>query len=73
MPIMKHRNRAPGWLLAIFFLLASSYSIVNPIFEAPDEVWHYELVRWLAEGKGLPAPEDIDDAPWQLEGPQPPL
>lgn len=73
MPIMKHRNRAPGWLLAIFFLLASSYSIVNPIFEAPDEVWHYELVRWLAEGKGLPAPEDIDDAPWQQEGAQPPL
>ncbi|MEZ4861462.1 MAG: glycosyltransferase family 39 protein [Caldilineaceae bacterium] len=70
---MKHRIPAITWLLALFFLLASSYSIVNPLFEAPDEVWHYELVRWLAEGKGLPQPADIGNAPWQQEGAQPPL
>jgi hypothetical protein len=70
---MLHRIPPITWLLLIFFVLASTYSIVNPLFEAPDEVWHYELVRWLAEGKGLPTPADVGNAPWQQEGAQPPL
>ncbi|HMN28372.1 MAG TPA: DUF2142 domain-containing protein, partial [Caldilineaceae bacterium] len=60
-------------LLAGFVLLAGVYSIVNPLFEAPDEVWHFEYVRWLAEGHGLPRPEELGSAPWRQEGSQPPL
>src|SRR5262245_38246809 len=60
-------------LLAGFVLLAGVYSVVNPLFEAPDEVWHFEYVRWLAEGHGLPRPEGLASPPWRQEGSQPPL
>ena len=52
---MRQVIRRQRWLLAIlalYVMLAMLYSVVNPLFEAPDEVWHYEYVRWLAEGKG---------------------
>lgn len=62
-----------AWLVVGFVLLAGAYSVVNPLFEAPDEVWHYEYVRWLAEGRGLPQPADVGSAPWKQEGSQPPL
>jgi hypothetical protein len=70
-------SRSFSWplvgVLLGFLLLAGVYSVVNPLFEAPDEVWHYEYVRWLVEGHGLPRPEDVGSAPWEQEGSQPPL
>ena len=60
-------------ILALFLALGVGYSVINPLFEAPDEVWHYEYVRWLVEGHGLPKPEDVGTAPWHQEGSQPPL
>ena len=60
-------------LLAAYLLMAVTYSVVNPLFESPDEIWHYEYVRWLVEGNGLPEPEDVGHAPWHQEGSQPPL
>ena len=60
-------------LLAAYLMMAVTYSVVNPLFESPDEIWHYEYVRWLAEGNGLPEPEDVGHAPWHQEGSQPPL
>lgn len=69
--------RLQKWIAAAlitgFVLVAGSYSVVNPLFEAPDEVWHYEYVRWLVDGHGLPSPEDVGHAPWHQEGSQPPL
>ncbi len=45
-----------------------------PLFEAPDEVWHYGYVYWIAGGNGLPAPDRSDGlAIWAQEGSQPPL
>ena len=44
----------------------------TPLFEAPDEVWHYAYVRWLAEGQGLP-PMDSDVSGAGQEVAQPPL
>ena len=73
---MRQVIRRQRWLLAIlalYVMLATLYSVVNPLFEAPDEVWHYEYVRWLADGKGLAAPEDMPAAPYAQEGSQPPL
>ena len=67
------RHWAFALILAGFLGLAVTYSIVNPLFESPDEVWHYEYVRWLGEGHGLPEPEDVGHAPWHQEGSQPPL
>jgi 4-amino-4-deoxy-L-arabinose transferase-like glycosyltransferase len=44
----------------------------TPLFEAPDEVWHYAYIRWLAEGHGLP-PMDSDVSGAGQEVAQPPL
>lgn len=55
---MKYLPRFPHpltALLGIFVALTLCYSLATPLFEAPDEVWHYAYVRWLAEGHGLPA------------------
>jgi len=60
-------------ILALFVTLASVYSVVNPLFEAPDEVWHYGYVRWLAGGHGLAAAGSTGVAQWAQEGSQPPL
>ena len=60
-------------VLALYIPTASAYSVINPLFESPDEVWHYEYVRWLVEGHGLPRPEEVGSAPWHQEGSQPPL
>ena len=71
---LRHRATSPlRLILAAYILLAVAYSVVNPLFESPDEIWHYEYVRWLAEGNGLPHPDDVGDAPWHQEGSQPPL
>lgn len=67
------RHWARLLILAGFLGLAVSFSVLNPLFESPDEVWHYEYVRWLSEGHGLPEPEDVGHAPWHQEGSQPPL
>jgi len=48
------------------------HSWATPLFEAPDEVWHYAYVRWLAEGHGLP-PMDSDASGAGQEVAQPPL
>ena len=71
---MRLRTHFPlALILALYLLTAAAYSVINPLFESPDEVWHYEYVRWLVEGQGLPRPEDVGRAPWHQEGSQPPL
>jgi len=59
-------------LLATFALLVLMHSWATPVFEAPDEVWHYAYVRWLAEGHGLP-PMDSDVSGAHQQVAQPPL
>jgi hypothetical protein len=60
------------WLLLTFGLLATVYSLTTPLFEAPDEPWHYAYVRWLAEGHGLPRLDEDASGAYQ-EVAQPPL
>jgi 4-amino-4-deoxy-L-arabinose transferase-like glycosyltransferase len=60
-------------LLAAFVLLGTIYSIVTPIFEASDELWHYPMVKTLADGNGLPIQNSAQPGPWRQEGSQPPL
>jgi 4-amino-4-deoxy-L-arabinose transferase-like glycosyltransferase len=58
------------------FLLFSLYSVLTPLYEASDELWHYPMVQHLATGGGLPIQrkDQTDaDAPWRQEGSQPPL
>jgi hypothetical protein len=61
-------------ILAAYVVLASIYSIVTPIFEASDELWHYPMVKYLADhGLQLPPQDPANPGPWRQEGSQPPL
>ncbi len=64
---------ALGVIVTLFVLLATTYSVVTPIFEAGDEVWHYPVVRQLASGRGLPIQDPSVKTLWEQEGGQPPL
>ena len=81
MPTLPNRfTRESFWLaliLAGFTVLATVYSLVTPLFEASDELWHYPMVKYVADHDfGLPVqrPGQTDaEAPWRQEGSQPPL
>ncbi len=60
-------------ILATFIVLGVLYSVITPIFEASDELWHYPFVKHLADGNGLPVQDANVDQPWRQEGSQPPL
>lgn len=67
-----NRRRALILILLIYTLLATTYSVVTPIFEASDELWHYPMVKYVADnGLSLPRPDPAQ--PWRQEGGQPPL
>jgi len=60
-------------ILIGFIVLGTVYSVVTPLFEASDELWHYPFVRHLADGGGLPVQDPRLEQPWRQEGSQPPL
>ena len=60
-------------ILVLFVLLASLYSVVTPIFEASDELWHYPMVQWLSKGNPLPVQDAKNVGLWKQEASQPPL
>ncbi|MGB5933922.1 MAG: glycosyltransferase family 39 protein, partial [Anaerolineae bacterium] len=68
------RDVGVGIILLLFCSLGLVWSITVPLFETPDEVWHYAYVKNIADGHGLPVqdPDDIEQ-PWRQEGSQPPL
>ena len=41
-------------ILAAFIVLSFSYSVINPLYEATDELRHYRFVRTLATERRLP-------------------
>ncbi len=61
-------------VLLAFIALGALYSVTTPLFEAPDEQWHFAFVQNVATGHGLPV-----QVPGQMahlarqEGSQPPL
>lgn len=61
-------------ILALFLILAATYSIITPIFEGFDENWHFAFVQYVATGKGLPR-QPADQFPHlaKQEASQPPL
>ncbi len=70
------RNRERSLLAAIlvlFIALSTVYSVVVPPFEASDELWHYPMVRHIAETGSLPVQDPANVGPWRQEGSQPPL
>jgi 4-amino-4-deoxy-L-arabinose transferase-like glycosyltransferase len=67
------RHWAITGIIVAFITLGVTYSVVTPIFEASDELWHYPFVKHLADGNGLPVQDANADQPWRQEGSQPPL
>ncbi|MDI7274768.1 MAG: DUF2142 domain-containing protein [Anaerolineae bacterium] len=66
-------DRGIAILVVAFVLVATGYSLSTPLFEAPDELFHFPFVRHLAEGGGLPVQDPANPGPWNQEGGQPPL
>ncbi len=60
-------------LLVAFTILGAIYAILTPLFEISDELWHYPMVKTLADGNGLPVQNPASPGPWRQEGSQPPL
>lgn len=67
------QNKLLFLLLALFIGLGTYYSITVPLFESPDEVWHYLYVKHIADGKGLPVYQEGETLPMRQEASQPPL
>ena len=65
--------RKPTLILVLFLLLGLVYAVTTPIFEASDELWHYPLVRHLAQGNPLPVQDPEHVGPWKQEASQQPL
>jgi 4-amino-4-deoxy-L-arabinose transferase-like glycosyltransferase len=68
------RHRAIALILAAFFVLGIVYNVATPLFEKPDEIWHYPYVKYLADGQGLPV-QNLERAQplMRQESTQPPL
>jgi hypothetical protein len=54
LPAFVRRNLGITLILVAFAVLGVLYSVVNPLAEAPDEDWHYDYVKYVADGRGLP-------------------
>jgi hypothetical protein len=67
-------GRWERWVIvALFVGLGVTYSVVTPIFEASDEIWHYPVVEHIATTGRLPVQEPDIETLWGQEGSQPPL
>ncbi len=60
-------------ILIAFLALGFYTSVINPLFEAPDENWHYEFIREIVTQHGLPVVDVAAHQPWAHEGLQAPL
>jgi 4-amino-4-deoxy-L-arabinose transferase-like glycosyltransferase len=60
-------------LLIAFVALSFVYSLTVPLFEGPDEIWHYAFADHLASGGGLPVFDVNQPATFLRNGAHPPL
>lgn len=64
---------ALGGILIAYLVTGTIYSIVTPVFEAPDESFHFFVVKHIVEQRSLPVQSAATRGPWRQEGSQPPL
>ncbi len=60
-------------IVIAYIALASLYSVTSPLFEVSDELWHYPMVKYIADNADLPVQDPNNHGPWRQEGSQPPL
>lgn len=66
----------PRWLaivLVVYTIMAVIYSLATPIFEPPDEVFHFPVIDHIADTGTLPVQDTGVETLWHQEGSQPPL
>ena len=52
------RQRYVLWVaLVLVAVLSSLSSVISPLFEPPDELQHYQFVRYLVDQRELPVQE----------------
>ena len=67
------RHQAAAAILTLFVFLGVTYSIIVPVFEAPDELYHYPFVAHLPKAGACRIQRPVHQEMWQQEGSQPPL
>jgi hypothetical protein len=70
---MMRRRRSLIVIVVLYLLLGVVYSSVTPLFEAPDESFHYFVVQHVRDERSLPVQGQSDSARYEQEGSQPPL
>jgi 4-amino-4-deoxy-L-arabinose transferase-like glycosyltransferase len=60
-------------IVAVFVVLGTLYSVVTPLFETPDELWHYPMAQHIAATGQLPVAQPGVETLWMQEATQPPL
>ncbi len=69
--------RREWWILAtglaIVAALGVLHSIIVPLLEAPDEIWHFSFVQVIARDRALPVQSAEEKNVWLRESGQPPL
>ncbi len=66
-------NRLLQIVVFLYLTVGLVYEQATPTFESSDEVWHYGMVRELAEGRGLPVQVVGRITPYRQEGSQTPI
>ena len=66
-------RRSSFVLVLLFVALGLLYSLSVPLFEAPDEIWHFNFIRVLATERALPVQPAEGKDMWLREAAQPPL
>jgi hypothetical protein len=62
-----------GMILAGYLAITLAYGFINPLFEAPDEHWHYFTADYIVNEGRLPIVETPPDEFLGQEAAQPPL
>lgn len=70
---MKRQRLLLGLILAGYLIITLAYGAINPLFEAPDENWHFFTTAYIARNGRLPVVEDPPDPFLGQEAAQPPL
>jgi 4-amino-4-deoxy-L-arabinose transferase-like glycosyltransferase len=68
----------PRWfnlklIVALYLLLGAVYSVVTPVFEAPDESFHFFAMQYVRDERSLPVQGQSGAVQYEQEGSQPPL
>jgi hypothetical protein len=73
-PAYERRQRAALSAILIAFVIAGVlYALSTPFLDVSDEVRHYAMVEYLAQGNGLPVQNPAQHGFYEQEGSQPPL